>query len=84
MSKYRVVGASSYRGHEPGEVFEATLERAVEFRAVRRGSIVLVERGQVSLVEGSYRLPVDAPDGADRRSADADQDPDQSIGRDSA
>jgi hypothetical protein len=42
MGEYEVVGRREYRGHPPGEIFEARLERAAEARAVARGDIRLL------------------------------------------
>lgn len=49
MSVYRVTGGNSYRGYLPGEVFIGELEPEIEARAVKRGSIEIVEAGPVSL-----------------------------------
>lgn len=81
MTLYRVTGMSAYRGHNPGDFFEASLDELVEARAVRRGCISVVERSKVSLVEGSYRLPGDAADAAEGGQRNADTDTDQGIGR---
>jgi len=56
-ARYRVIGKSAYRGHEPGTEFIARLERVAEGRALRRGSIELLERFLPSLEPGSYSLP---------------------------
>ena len=66
LGVYRVVGRRAYRGHEPGEVFEARLDRNAEIRAVNRGSIVLLERVRPDLPAGKYRLPVGWP-GTERK-----------------
>ncbi len=57
MSVYLVKGPLAYREHKPGETFEAELAADVEERALRRGTIVLVERRRTSLQPGSWRLP---------------------------
>ncbi len=57
MSVYRVAGTRAYRGHNPGETFEAVLDERVEERAITRGNIVVVRRSTPSLTEGSYQLP---------------------------
>ncbi len=57
MSVYKVTGSSEFRGHQPGETFEAQLPEGMERRALRRGNIELVERSTPALVPGSYRLP---------------------------
>lgn len=59
MTVYRVTGRAEYRGHKPGETFEASLDRLMEHRAIRRGSIEVVDRTEPRLVPGSYRLPRD-------------------------
>lgn len=75
VSVYTITGRA-YRGHQQGALVEMVLDDMAEARAIRRGDIQLVERSTPSLVEGSYRLPRTAPDGAER-GADAHQDPDQ-------
>lgn len=40
---WKVSGRRIYRGHEPGEEFEASLDNAVAGRAVNRGDLVLLE-----------------------------------------
>lgn len=57
MSAYRVSGSRGYRGHPPGAVFEAALDRAAEARALARGDIELLERTTPVLQPGSYKLP---------------------------
>ena len=47
--RYRVVGAREYRGHAPGEVFIANIDRNAMRRAVDRGDILLVERVEPEL-----------------------------------
>jgi hypothetical protein len=39
VTTYKVTGATSYLGHEPGETFEADLDPEQERRALERGSI---------------------------------------------
>lgn len=39
MTSYKVTGATAYKGHQPGEEFEAELAPDEERRAVERGSI---------------------------------------------
>lgn len=58
MSVYKVTGPTAYRGHQPGEIFEAMLDPLAEVRALRRGNIRLLERSKTALVPGSYTLPV--------------------------
>lgn len=55
-----VSGRRQYRGHRPGEKFEARLDAAIA-RAVRRGDITFLEHIIPGLQEGSYRLPDDWP-----------------------
>lgn len=55
--RYRVIGSREYRGHAPGSVFDAVLPASIEARAVRRGSVELVERVTPTLEQGSYELP---------------------------
>lgn len=40
---WKVVGHRRYRGHEPGETFEASLQNAPAVRAIQRGDIILLE-----------------------------------------
>lgn len=42
---YKVTGLTSFRGHKPGEEFEAELTEDEERRAKARGSIRVVKRG---------------------------------------
>lgn len=57
MSIYQVVGRSAYRGHLPGEIFEARIDGAAERRALARGDIALIDRNVPTLQPGSYTLP---------------------------
>ena len=57
VSIYRVVGSRRYRGHRPGDLFEATLETRAEARAIGRGDIEVIERSRPSVQPGSYQLP---------------------------
>jgi hypothetical protein len=61
MGRYEVVGSRRYRGHEPGMVFEATLDPLAEQRAINRGSIRLIERLEADLPPNKYRLPAGWP-----------------------
>jgi hypothetical protein len=55
--RWQVTGKRIYRGHAPGEEFEASLDDAPAARAMNRGDIVLLEEYMPRLVEGSYVLP---------------------------
>lgn len=66
LGRYRVVGRRAYRGHQPGEEFEARLDENVEARAVQRGNLVLLERLVAELPPGKYRLPVGWPGSKER------------------
>jgi hypothetical protein len=55
--EYQVVGTREYRGHKPGERFEALLAPRVEQRAIARGDIKLLRRVTPSINPGSFRLP---------------------------
>jgi hypothetical protein len=57
IGRYQVTGKRAYRGHQPGDTFEARLDRNAEIRAVNRGNIILLERLTADLRPGSYRLP---------------------------
>lgn len=59
MSRYLVTGPRPYRGHQPGDTFEALLEPASEQLAVRVGAISLIERSRPGLRPGSFKLPRD-------------------------
>jgi len=60
-SRYIVLGTRRYRGHPPGEIFEAALDPAAERRAIDRGNIRVLERIDPSLASDSYQLPHDWP-----------------------
>lgn len=57
MSIYKVVGHLGYRGHKPGEIFEAILDPGAEARGIRRRNIILIDECKPELQPGSYRLP---------------------------
>lgn len=61
---YEVTGRRQYRGHEPGTVFEAILERGAEVRAIARGDIRLIRHVEPGLAEGSWELPPGWPEPA--------------------
>lgn len=67
MGRYRVVGRRAYRGHQPGEEFEAKLDPNAEARAVNRGNILLLERLVADLPPGKYRLPTGWPRSQERK-----------------
>ena len=54
---YRVIGSRAYRGHAPGEEFEARLDQNAAARAVMRGDIELLRRIAPGLAPGSYTFP---------------------------
>jgi hypothetical protein len=54
---YRVVGQRRYRGHQPGDLFEAKLDQRAEARAIGRGDIELVERKSLTVQPGSFVFP---------------------------
>lgn len=64
---YLVTGRRHYRGHEPGTVFEAQLDRAAEWRALERGDIRLIRRVTPAVQPGSYTFPAGWPDGESRK-----------------
>ena len=55
--KYRVVSTRRYRGHRPGDLFEARLDYRAEARAIGRGDIVLIERITPAVQPGSLPVP---------------------------
>jgi hypothetical protein len=57
LGKYEVTGPRIYRGHHPGEIFEARIGPNAEARAIARGSITLLERVPNDLRPNSYQLP---------------------------
>ncbi len=66
----KVIGRRQYRGHEPGEVFEARFDAALE-RAVYRRNIEILEIIRPELPEGRYRLPKDWPQPANAAQSEA-------------
>jgi hypothetical protein len=60
FARYKVIGRRQYRGHSPGDVFEARFDAAIE-RAVYRGDIEILEVIRPELPGGSFRLPKDWP-----------------------
>jgi len=44
---YKVTGATAYRGHQPGETFEADLTDDEKRRAMDRGSIAVAKKPAV-------------------------------------
>jgi len=57
FGEYLVVGTREYRGHKPGETFEAELDRFAEERAITRGDIRLLKRMTPGVQPGSYTFP---------------------------
>ena len=57
MTVYLVRGPLRYRDHDVGEQFEAQLEPDAEARALRHGTIEVIDRKRTGLRPGSYRLP---------------------------
>jgi hypothetical protein len=55
--RWRVVGTRAYRDHPPGTEFVAVLDSAAAARAVRRGTIALVERIEFGLHSARWVLP---------------------------
>jgi hypothetical protein len=60
FARYKVIGRRRYRNHDPGDIFEARFDAAIE-RAVYRGDIEILEVVQPELPEGSFKLPKDWP-----------------------
>jgi hypothetical protein len=58
MGEYEVIGKREYRGHLPGEVFEARLDMGAEARAVARGDIRLLRVVTPEVQPGSWVLQV--------------------------
>ena len=61
MSVYQVTGRMEYRGHQPGERFEAVLDRLVEARALARGNIIIVSHEPTTIAPGSFTFPREVP-----------------------
>lgn len=59
MTVYQVIGRLNYRGHKPGDVFEAVLDPGAERRGIARGNIVVIDDRKPELQPGSYKLPRD-------------------------
>lgn len=53
--RYLVGGSHEYRGHKPGQIFEAFIDPAAEARAIERGHIELLER--VTVRVGEHSVP---------------------------
>lgn len=68
---YRVTGRRAYRGHQPGDEFEALLDRNAERRAIFRGDITLIRRVTPSIQPGTYRFPDGWLPTADTQSTEA-------------
>jgi hypothetical protein len=71
--EYEVTGRREYRGHAPGSVFAAQIDRAAEQRAIQRGDIRLIRRVTPAVPPGavlpdgwltSSLVPTEAPEGA--------------------
>ena len=58
VGRYEVVGGRAFMGHKHGDVFIAELDENAEARSVNRGSLRLLERLEMDLPVGKYRLPV--------------------------
>ena len=56
MTVYLVTSRRAYRCHEPGEMFEATLRRGVEMRAIEGGRIQVIEE-TVPTVPAGHTFP---------------------------
>ena len=57
MGEYEVVGKREYRGHSPGTIFEARIDRAAVSRAISRGDIRLLRMVEPVIQSGSFALP---------------------------
>jgi len=55
--EYLVAGVRAYRGHQPGVVFAASLDRGAESRAIYRGDLRLLRRVRPGLRPDSWQLP---------------------------
>jgi len=53
---WRVSGKRVYRGHEPGEEFEASLDSDAAGLAIRRGDLLLLEEFTATLPD-MFELP---------------------------
>lgn len=66
---YEVIGHRKYRGHDPGTVFEAALDPAVEQRAISRRAIRLVRREIPRVVPARFKPPANWPPQGDTTEA---------------
>lgn len=57
MTTYLVTGDANFLGFAPGATFVAQLEGGLEERALKRGSIKVVERSTVTLDETRVVMP---------------------------
>ena len=57
LAEYEVTGKREYRGHAPGEVFEARIPEGAASRAIARGDIRLLRDIAPELQPGSWELP---------------------------
>jgi hypothetical protein len=53
-----VTGRRAYFDFQPGEIFEAVIDKAQERRGLDRGDITLLEPATHAVNPDSYRLPV--------------------------
>jgi hypothetical protein len=56
IGEFEVTGSREYRGHAPGTVFPARLDRAAVSRAVKRGDIRLIREVEPTIQRDSLRL----------------------------
>ena len=57
FGEYEVLGTREYRGHKPGETFEARLDKLAEERAIARGSIRRLRWIQPRVEPGTFTFP---------------------------
>lgn len=56
FARYKVIGRRQYRGHSPGDIFEARFDAAIE-RAVYRKDIEILDVITPELPAGRFKLP---------------------------
>ena len=60
MTRYKVVGETAFKGHKPGELFDAELDPGLEERARERGQIRVVRRDKHEKEEETANAEADS------------------------
>lgn len=72
MKKYRVKGGTRFKGHAPGEVFDAEFTDKEEKR--------YIERGAIELADGAAAVEADSAPSGEGESGDGDSSTDTGRG----